>query len=448
LQEVAHARTGVAAYPHEMKVLTPLQKRSSQVNGYQVQYLTAGALLLVAISAVVALDGTAVWARSGIQFASFTIAALGTGWLIRSARAPRIVAPMVVYCAIPLWGALQLMLGASVDDFATRNAILDSAVFGALYFIAVQTFEHPNLRRRLLDVLFAFAFVVSVTALFSSVGQSIDRDHYCVFIELLLPIGLYRATERHSSRTLKKTIGPPLSGGRGSVSTYKLVNRFLSRVRKQAVFGLFQHPAGSSYVWAALSASIVASALVAGSTAGCVLIGAELVAVPLLQVTRGPANGKNRYFRAAIPVLCILVLVAVFAAAVGWQQLASRFEPGGPRDRGELAAVAINMAHDRPLTGFGLGSFEAVYPAYALFDKGLHTSHAHNDWAEWAATGGLPLPVLYLTVFGLALPLLVRKVWAIGVVAMCLHALVDFPFEIPALLVLNAILMGAASAGD
>src|SRR5579864_6219748 len=138
-----------------MKALLPFLKRNTQAIGnvYQVQYVGAGALLLVAISAVIALGGTAAWARSGIQFASFTIAALGTGWLIASARAPHISAAMVICCAIPVWGALQLMLGTSVYDFATRNAILDSAVFGTLFFIAVQTFENPTLRRRLLEIL-------------------------------------------------------------------------------------------------------------------------------------------------------------------------------------------------------------------------------------------------------------------------------------------------------
>src|SRR5437867_5238554 len=105
-----------------MKGVFPSSKRNTQAmsDAYQVEHITAGALLLVAISAVAALGGTAAWARSGIQFASFAIAALAIGWLISAQRAPRINAAVVVCCAIPVWGALQLMLGISAHDFATR----------------------------------------------------------------------------------------------------------------------------------------------------------------------------------------------------------------------------------------------------------------------------------------------------------------------------------------
>lgn len=386
-----------------MKALfRPLERNTLAIgNTYGIQQLTAGALLLVAISAVLALGGTAAWARSGIQFASFTIAALGTGWLIASARAPRMSAAMVVCCAIPLWGAVQLMLETSVYNFATRDGILDSAVFATVFFIAVQTFENAKLRRRVLQILFILAFLASVAALFSPLMQVIDRNHYCVLMELLLPIGLYLATEERDAR--------------------------------------------GSYVWAVQCASIVASALITGSVAGCALIAAEIAAVVLIRMGHRPAMNH----RSSLPIASMIALVAVFAAAAGWRQLASRFDHGDlPDGRSELVAAAVHMARDRPLTGFGLGSFQAAYPSYAVIDNAQRANHAHNDWAEWAATGGLPLLAMYAMVFGLTLPLLVRKIWPIGVLAMCLHALVDFPFEIPALLVLNAILLGAATAAD
>ena len=257
------------------------------------------------------------------------------------------------------------------------------------------------MRRRLLEILFGFAFLVSVATFFFPITQLIGRDHYCVFVELLLPIGLYLSIEGRDERM--------------------------------------------SYVWAVLCASIVASTLITGSRAGCALIAVEVAVVPLMGVIRGRTTARSAWK----PMASMLALVAVFGSAVGWPQLSARFDSGDLfNGRSEVVATAIHMAHDRPLTGFGLGSFEAVYPAYAGIDNGVRTNHAHNDWAEWAATGGVPLLAMYVTIFGLTLPLLVRKTWAIGVVAMCLHALVDFPFEIPALLVLNAILLGAASAGD
>lgn len=363
--------------------------------------MTAGALLLVAVAAVVTLGGTAAWARSGIQFASFAIAALGTGWLIASERTPRVTAAIVLSTAIPMWGALQLMLGTSVSDYATRNAILDSAAFTALFFIAGQTLENREVRRRLLNLLFLLAFLVSAGALLWPRMPVIDRTDYCIFVELLLPVGLYRictANRRHSA-----------------------------------------------YIWAVLSAVVVASGLITGSGVGCGLIAAETAAVPVVAVVQRRASVRHTW----IPIAAMLALIAIFAAGVGREQLTARFASGDPAGgRSELVASAVNMARDRPWTGFGLGSFEAAYPTYALIDNGRRVNHAYNDWAEWTATGGLPLLAMYLAVFGLTLPLLVRHPWAIGVAAMCLHALARFPFEIPALMVLNAILMGAAASGD
>lgn len=378
-----------------MRVPAPSVKEARAVGyTFEVQQLTAGGLLLVAISAVAALGDATALVRSSIQFASFAIAALGTGWLIASERAPRISAALVVCAVIPLWGALQLILGTSAYGFGTRNAILDTAVFCALFFAAVQTFGNTQLRRRLLQILFAFGSLVSVAVILACGAHPVDGGHYCVFIELLLPIGLWLATERPGFHRM-------------------------------------------SFVWAVLCATLVSSAIISGSRAGIALIAAEILAVAFIRP------------HSRMPLAFLLVLVSVFAAAVGWEQLSSRFgQDHSLQARAPLVAAAVDMARDRPLTGYGLGSFEIVYPAYALINGGARANHAYNDWAEWAATGGLPVLALYITMFGLMLPVLTRKWWAIGVVAMCLHGLVDFPFEIPALLVLNAILMGAASGAD
>ena len=86
------------------------------------------------------------------------------------------------------------------------------------------------------------------------------------------------------------------------------------------------------------------------------------------------------------------------------------------------------MIAERPLAGFGLGTFARVYPAYARFDLGAVVEHAHNDWLEWAAEGGIFYALAW---FALAISVVkpaVRSIWGIGVIAVFLHALVDYPF--------------------
>jgi len=101
------------------------------------------------------------------------------------------------------------------------------------------------------------------------------------------------------------------------------------------------------------------------------------------------------------------------------------------------------MIADRPWQGFGLGSFGAVYPEYALFDSGAVVEHAHNDWLEWAAEGGLPFAGAWAVLAAFVFSPAIRSVWGLGVVAVFLHALVDFPLARFGISAWTFVLIGA-----
>jgi O-antigen ligase len=90
------------------------------------------------------------------------------------------------------------------------------------------------------------------------------------------------------------------------------------------------------------------------------------------------------------------------------------------------------MAKHRPLTGFGLDTFPDVYPQFAIFDFPLFVNHAHNDWAEFAADGGIPFFLLILIPCAWAIPTAMRHPWGLGLIFVMLHACVDYPFPRPA----------------
>jgi hypothetical protein len=69
-----------------------------------------------------------------------------------------------------------------------------------------------------------------------------------------------------------------------------------------------------------------------------------------------------------------------------------------------------------------------VYPRYAVKDFSFYVNHANNDWAEFAADGGVPFLLLVMIPFAAAVPAAIRNPWALGLVAIVLHACVDFPF--------------------
>ena len=108
---------------------------------------------------------------------------------------------------------------------------------------------------------------------------------------------------------------------------------------------------------------------------------------------------------------------------------------------------SLEMVRQRPLTGFGLGAWSAAYPAFARYDDGTFVNQAHNEWAQWAAEGGI---LLFLLMLSFAVRLIrpaFRAIWGLGTLAVLLHALVDYPFEQrPQLAVFFFVFFGLALA--
>lgn len=114
--------------------------------------------------------------------------------------------------------------------------------------------------------------------------------------------------------------------------------------------------------------------------------------------------------------------------------------------RDDVFAYALPLAKDRPLTGQGAGSFEAVFQPYVGEDiRGLF-DHAHNDYLqffiEYGLFGCLPLLAFVLLALWRALQALWRRDSlyrsgvglgaAIGIVALGIHSMSDFNLQIPA----------------
>jgi O-antigen ligase len=102
------------------------------------------------------------------------------------------------------------------------------------------------------------------------------------------------------------------------------------------------------------------------------------------------------------------------------------------------------MVRDRPLSGFGLGTWPETYPGYAQFDDGTYVNQAHNDWIQWTAEGGLLFLVLMLAIAAWSVGPAVRTLWGVGILSVLLHALIDYPMQQrPALAALFFALLGA-----
>lgn len=313
------------------------------------------------------------------------------------------------------WGLLQLTAGWTSSRSDTAMATLAWAGNLVAFFLAMQVCRSWRIRRRFMNTLLYFGFVLSIVSVLQyfsgegrifwvfqtdgavALGPFVNRDQYSAFIEMVLPLALVET----------------LDGG--------------SRAIRFAVIA------------AALYASVIAGA----SRAGALLVTAEIVVVPLILWARG--RMRPGVLRSA--TLNVWLLAFVFAAVAGYAVLWNRFEDPDPLlGRREMLSGTVAMVKAKPYAGFGLGTFRTVYPAYSPVDFGSVVNHAHNDWAEWAADGGIPFSLLMLAVAVWGVPAACKTVWGVGLVAVFLHSLVDFPLQKPVLELWMFALLGALAA--
>ena len=345
---------------------------------------------------LVALAGTAtlaIW--SSDPFTEWTYEAsvfLLACWVALRAK-PHLGLRLSIQVLLAAWGFGQLGAGATVYRYATLNGSLRVAAFAATALVSSAVCSRPPERDRMLRGMAWFGSllaVVSLVAYYASPGRILwllpspypdvwgpflSRNNFAQFLELVLPVALW----------LGRTA--PQAGDR------------------------------PTYLW--ISAVILACGLASASRAGAVLLVSEALAVWLLV---RPKPGKRLAAGFAAGAIAL-------AALAGADTLIQRFGDSDPlRDRREIFASSLEMIAQRPWTGYGLGTFATVYPEFASFDPGALVEHAHNDWLEWAAEGGWPYAALWLLMAIAAVRPALRTIWGIGVLAVFLHALVDYPF--------------------
>jgi O-antigen ligase len=186
-----------------------------------------------------------------------------------------------------------------------------------------------------------------------------------------------------------------------------------------------------------------ASVIAGASRAGALLTTGEIVVIPAILWVRARL-GRDKLRSAVINVW---LLGFVFVATVGWAVVWSRFQDPDPlKGRREMLRDTISMVRARPYFGFGLGTFRTAYPAYGSVDFGAVVNHAHNDWAEWAADGGIPFCLLLASIAIWSLPKAFKTVWGMGLIAVFVHSTVDFPLQKPVLDLWQFALLGALAA--
>jgi O-antigen ligase len=172
-----------------------------------------------------------------------------------------------------------------------------------------------------------------------------------------------------------------------------------------------------------LGAVQIGAVVASGSRAGTVLVVAELLAVI------GLAYVRRRDRRLILGAALALGLSLLFIYAAGFDVLIKKLQQSDQLAvRRSINQSSLEMIRERPLLGWGLETYVPVYRMFAHYDDGTYVNRAHNDWLQWAAEGGIFFAALMLALFGWSLRPAVQSVWGVGLIAICIHALVDYPF--------------------
>jgi hypothetical protein len=354
------------------------------------------------------------WPVAAFQLGAFLLAGILL-WRYRNGL-PSPPFPVYALSAAVLWGLFQQFAGLTISPSETARATVGWAAALAFFFTAWIALRDSSARRQFLSAILWFGLLVSIWATlqtFTSAGKVawifpteyddavlgpiLSRNHYAAFMEALLPIALYRAL-RHRSDSL---------------------------------------------LYVAMAAAMYASVIASASRAGAVLATAETLLVVALMYFRGRVSAGA----VGLTLGRMAALFTVFTLCVGWQAVWNRFwQPDPVTVRREYAISTLHMIRERPLAGFGLGTWPTAYPRYAVIDPGTYANQAHNDWLQWAAEGGIPFVAVFLLLFGWSVPRALTRIWPLGVISVFLHAAVDYPFSRPALAAVPLALLAASSA--
>jgi O-antigen ligase len=345
-------------------------------------------MILAAMLAVVLWFGLLtlrVEARWALSIFEVAMLALGAGVVIRRRFVISLHPVAVILALAAVWAAVQAWTGISVNAERSFEAALGWTVNAAAFSVALAAARRAEIRARFLTAQALFALGLCIAAvillfLTGALGPFAYKNQFAAYVECVMGWALVAAIQD----------------------------------RKR------------SFAWMLVAAAMLAAVVAGGSRAGSILCVAELVVLPALAFARGWITGRTLMRVAATAVVAGAVLVEI----AGWETIWRRLqEPNPYAVRLDLLRSSVDMVRDRPLTGFGLGTWSAAYPAYARFDDGSFVNQAHNDWAQWAVEGGLPfLGAMVAIVVLLARPAF-RSLWGLGLMAVFVHAWVDYPFE-------------------
>ena len=273
--------------------------------------------------------------------------------------------PMLAFAGLTV---LQLVLGTSAYWAATLSSALLYCAYGMLCFLAVQSVRKTADIVRLGKVFTAYGAAMAVFAAIQGLtsngklywlraprmggwiyGPYVSHNNYAGLMEMLLPIPLVLCISRRVE-----------DGAKGILA-------FAAMIMAGTVF-------------------------LSGSRGGMIAVSVQIILLAAYIHTRRKSS------RMALALGGFVVLAAALVLWLGGSSVADRLASIHTEARTELAGgIRTNIVRDclhmfmqRPILGWGLGTFSTVYPQFRSFFTNMFVNEAHNDYAQLLVEMGLP----------------------------------------------------------
>jgi O-antigen ligase len=333
-------------------------------------------------------------------------------------------APMMAFSALLF---IQLLPGISAYWHATYIESLKFGAYGVVCFLLVQTLTHNRQVRKIAGALTIFGTGVALFAVLQNLGSPgklywlqasrfggqvygpyVNHNHYAGLMEMLVPVPLVFAFTRFAHRRER---------------------------------------------WMAASAAAFMGATIflSGSRGGMIAFAAE-IAMFVFFVFR-----ERQQKNIAVLLSGFLIILLGLIAWTGGHEVKERVATFSNQQselsndiRLRIDRDILAMVRERPLLGWGQGTFAEVYPQFRSFYTDYLINAAHNDYLQVLAETGVVGFAIVIWFLAATVRAALRKIqkWTsnlngavslaaiLGITGVLVHSFVDFNLQIPA----NALL--------
>jgi O-antigen ligase len=342
--------------------------------------------------------------------------------------------PMLTFAALV---AVQWITGFTAYRHVTYLHLLLYIGYGMLVFVVTQTLRRSSQVRPFAGIVCCYGLVIASFALLQGIapngklywiwaleqgglpyGPYVNHNHYAGLMEMLTPFPLVLALSRH------------VEGN-----------------RKLVVAGIAALMAGTIFL--------------SGSRGGMLAFAAQVIVLAALL-------RKREDWKQPVALGVFLAVMIGFLIWLGGNELTHRLVSIQSEARQELTGGVrltidrdcLRMLREKPLLGWGLGTFPVVYPQFRSFYTSFFVNQAHNDYLQMLVeTGvlgfGIAIWFLVLTFRGAGAKL---QDWTenvngtltvaalLGCIGILVHSFLDFNLQVPANAALFYVLCAVAAA--